>query len=301
MFTQIAPVALFVFNRFEHTRQTVESLKQNKYAADTELIIFSDGARSGADSDSVGRVREYIDSIDGFKKVTVVKSDVNKGLATSILTGITQVLQTHDRIIVLEDDMLTSPAFLSFMNQGLEMYHDDEKVISVHGYVYPVKGSLPDTFFLKGAHCWGWGTWRRGWQLYERDSRKLLAQLTERNLQREFDYDGAYPFTRMLEDQIKGLNSSWGIRWHATAFLNDKLTLYPGRPFVRNIGFDDSGVHSAGFDRVYDVTLELKEPELKKINSREDQSARKLMSEFFYATRPTLMDRVILKLRRILK
>jgi hypothetical protein len=110
--------------------------------------------------------------------------------------------------------------------------------------MYPVPGKLPETFFLRGADCWGWATWKRGWDLFEPDGQKLLGEIRRKKLQRAFDINGAYPYTKMLKDQINAKNDSWAIRWYASAYLKEKLTLYPGRSLVQNIGMDQSGTHS---------------------------------------------------------
>jgi GT2 family glycosyltransferase len=192
------PIALFVYNRLWHTQQTVEALKKNKLAAESELFVFSDGARTGADKEKIRAVREYLKTVNGFKKVTVIEWNRNLGLAQSIISGVTQIVNRYGRIIVLEDDIVTSPYFLRFMNEALEFYKDEEKVISIHGYIYPVKAKLPETFFLRGADCWGWATWKRGWELFEPDGRKLLNELKAKKLTRRFDFDGAYSYTGML-------------------------------------------------------------------------------------------------------
>jgi GT2 family glycosyltransferase len=197
-----APIALFVYKRSWHVRQTIESLQKNEFVGDSELFIFSDGPRSDADREMVQKVREYLKTITGFRRVTIIERERNLGLATSIISGVTDIVNQHGSVIVLEDDMLTSPFFLRYMNEALECYRDDGRVISIHGYCYPVKKRLPETFFLKGADCWGWGTWKRGWELFEPDGQKLLAELKRRNLLKRFDFNGTYPYTRMLEDQI---------------------------------------------------------------------------------------------------
>ena len=133
------------------------------------------------------------------------------------------MLKVHECIIVLEDDLVTSPYFLSYMNEALEKYAEDDRVISIHGYVYPISG-LPETFFMRGADCWGWATWKNRWATFETDGAKLLDELNHRNLSKRFDFNGAYGFTKMLVDQIEGKNDSWAIRWHASAFLNNKFT-----------------------------------------------------------------------------
>jgi len=155
------------------------------------------------------------------------------------------VLGSHGRVVVVEDDLLLSPHFLRYMNDGLALYAGNERVASIHGYRYPCTDPLPETFFLRGADCWGWATWSRAWQHFEPDGTALLARLRERRLTRAFDLDASFPYTRMLEDQVAGRNDSWAIRWHASCFLKELLTLYPGRTLVENIGNDSTGTHSA--------------------------------------------------------
>jgi hypothetical protein len=129
------------------------------------------------------------------------------------------------------------------MNDALARYADDARVASVHAYTYPIREPLPETFFLQGADCWGWATWARAWTHFEPDGAKLLDELERRRLARHFDFEGHYPYTQMLKDQIAGRNSSWAIRWHAACYLEGLLTLYPGRSLVENIGNDSSGTH----------------------------------------------------------
>ncbi len=140
----------------------------------------------------------------------------------------TEVLDRYQKVIVLEDDLVISPHFLQFMNEALDLYKKEDNVISITAYIYPVEGPLPETFFLRGADCWGWATWKRGWNLFQADGLALLKKLEEQKLERDFDFDGAYPYTQMLKDQISGKNNSWAVRWYASAFLAGKLTLYPG-------------------------------------------------------------------------
>ncbi len=239
-----APIAVFAYKRAHHLAQCIESLAVNTEAQSSHLYVYCDGARTPADVQAVERVRSYVTQIRGFASVTPVLRDHNVGLARSIVEGVGRVLEAHDRVIVVEDDLLLSRHFLRYMNDGLNFYAASERVASVHGYCYPVREPLPEAFFLRGADCWGWATWRRQWRHFNPDGRALLAELQERNLIHAFDLDGAYPFTRMLQDQIAGRNDSWAVRWHASCFLKDLLTLYPGKTLVRNMGNDASGTHS---------------------------------------------------------
>lgn len=249
-----APIILFTYNRPWHTQKTVTYLQRNHLAAESELIVYADGPKSTADEPLVKELRNYLKRINGFKQFTVIERSENVGLARNIITGITETLHKHDTAIVVEDDLVTSPWFLTYMNDGLTHYAGCHEVASIHGYVYPVKQPLPETFFLKGADCWGWATWKRAWEHFEPNGNLLLEALRQQGLSHEFDFNGAYPYTQMLEDQIVGKNDSWAIRWYASAFLNNMLTLYPGRSLVHNIGNDASGTHS-GADSTLDTEV----------------------------------------------
>jgi len=273
-----APIILFVYNRPWHTEQTVAGLKKNELASESDLFIFSDGSKKENDED-VGKVREYIKTVDGFKSVTIIERDKNLGLANSVITGVTEIINKLGKVIVLEDDLVTSKYFLKFTNEALEKYENEEKVISIHGYMYPVKGNFPETFFLKGADCWGWATWKRGWDLFNSDGKELLKLIQERNFQNEFDFNGAYPFYDMLKAQVEGKVDSWAIRWYASAFLKKKLTLYPGVSLVSNIGMDNSGTHCDENKKFENDTIDM-EVKIKKIDVVENEEAKRAISQF---------------------
>jgi Glycosyl transferase family 2 len=249
-----SPIALFTYRRLEHTQRTIAALQTNHLADRSDLIIFSDGSKNETDIEDVTKVRDFLKTIEGFRSVSIIHREQNIGLANSIIGGVTDVLRQYERIIVVEDDLVTSPHFLTYMNDGLETYANTQRVVSIHGYLLPVEKQLPETFFRRGADCWGWGTWRRGWACFNPDGQYLLDELKKRRLTYELDLDGAFPFTEMLKGQIAGKNNSWAIRWHASAFLADKLTLYPGRSLVFNIGHDNSGTHCVADSR-FDVDL----------------------------------------------
>jgi hypothetical protein len=294
----LSPIALFVYNRSEHTRKTVEALQKNNLAEESELFIFSDGYKNDETKSGVEEVRNYIKNISGFKKIEIIEKSENFGLAKSIISGVTEVVNRFGKVIVLEDDLQTSPYFLEYMNKALDLYEAEENVISIHGYLYPVKNKLPETFFIKGADCWGWATWQRGWQLFEPNGQKLLNELESKNLTKEFDFGGSYPYTQMLMGQIAGRNNSWAIRWYASAFLNNKLTLYPGRSLVKNIGMDGSGRHSVKMDS-YDSDLALKPIILEKQKAVENILAKKEITKYYASLKPRLVKRIIDKIKRI--
>lgn len=221
----------------------MEALLQNPEAGNLEVHVFSDAASNQKDAEAVQEVRDYLKKLRAFGKLSLHFAEKNKGLAQSILEGVTSILQDNDGIIVLEDDMEVQPFFLRYMTDGLNKYRDQVEVCSIHAYTYPID-RLPETFFIKGADCWGWATWKRAWELFTPDAVKLLEELKRRKLTREFDFNGNYPYTRMLERRVKGENQSWAVLWYASMFLQDKLTLYPNKSLLRNTGNDGSGTHS---------------------------------------------------------
>lgn len=239
----LLPIALFAYARPHHLAATLASLRACRGAGLAELTIFCDGSRGAVDAAAVAGARAIAHAADGFAAVRVVERECNLGLARSVSSGITGMLERHDRVVVVEDDLAFSPWFLEYMAAGLETYAGDPAVASVHGYVYPVDIALPETFFIPGADCWGWGTWRRAWAHWREDGAALRAELHERRLMRDFDLGGAAGYSRMLDDQIAGRNDSWAVRWHASTFLAGMHTLYPGRSLVANTGCDASGTH----------------------------------------------------------
>jgi hypothetical protein len=274
-----SPIALFVYNRLDHTQKTIEALLKNKEVKHTDLYVFSDYPANKSAEHAVAEVRAFIKTIIGFKSITIIERPNNYGLASSIIDGVSYVVNKHGTVIVLEDDLVTSEYFLRFMNDGLKIYKNDFQVASIHGYNYPVKDKLPETFFLRGADCWGWATWKRAWNIFQRDGSLLLKEILERNLQYNFDFEGAYPFTKMLKDQIAGKNDSWAIRWHASAFLLNMLTLYPCKSLVNNIGMDGSGTHCSASNSFSNLVFNERIP-VKKIPLMENLSAHEAIRNF---------------------
>lgn len=241
MKSRLAPLALFAYKRLAHLERTIASLKVNALAPLTELYIFCDGSRSEADLVDVAAVRGFVREIEGFASVVIVERECNHGLSASIVRGVSELLVKYESIIVLEDDMETSPYFLNFMNDGLTLYEAVPNVASIHAYALPIDG-LPETYFMRGADCWGWATWRSRWQCFEPDAISLLKQLIASGQLIAFNQYGFRPLY-LLVKQALGEVDSWYIRWHTTNFLANKLTLHTGRSFVHNTGTDGSGTH----------------------------------------------------------
>lgn len=236
-----APIILFTYRRAAHTKRCIESLLNSPLAAESTLYIFSDAAKSASDYADVMAVRSYIKTIKGFKKVEVEEYDKNRGLAESVIYGVGKVLKEEDRAIVLEDDLVVSPHFLSYMNEALELYKDVEEVVNINSHILLSPYTFDDNFLISFANSWGWATWERGWRYFESDAQKLLSAIKEGKREREFDM--GYHFTRMLQEQCDGKINSWAIRWNASLFVNRKLSLNAGKPLVENRGFGVGATH----------------------------------------------------------
>ena len=292
----LAPIVVFTYNRPEHTLRAFNALLKNPLANESDIIIYSDSAKTANHNKAVDEVRSFLSEITGFRSKKVIHRDNNFGLAESIIQGVTGVLQESEKVIVLEDDIVVSPYFLEYMNEALDQFVDDNRVISVHGYVYPVDIKLPEAFFLPGADCWGWATWRRGWEIFNPNGQYLLDELVRRHLIQEFDYNGAYPFSNMLKAQVKGANDSWAIRWHASAFLAGKLTLYPGRSLVHNSGNDGSGTHCGTSDSM-DIKLSETKINLNNIAVESSRIGREAFEIFFRQSQKNLLHRLLERAR----
>jgi len=269
-----APIALFCYNRLDCLKQTVSALQANEPAHRSDLFIFSDGPKPGEDSAAVCGVRAYLATVTGFRSVRISEAETNRGLANSVIPGVTEIVDRYGRIIVVEDDIVTAPFFLEFMNEALEFYRDEEKVAGIHGWRPPGGISVPDTFFTNEVGCWGWATWKRGWDLFEPDGEKLLEQFTSREQIDEFNVFGSYPFYEMLRDQAAGRVDSWAIRWYASVFLKGRLGLQPGKNMVRNIGLT-SGTHGSSEYEFSEDVLADRKPAVEKIELKTDRDILK--------------------------
>ena len=274
-----APVVAFVYNRPAHAQRMLDALCANALADRTDLIVFCDGPRSELDLESVRRTRAIVDGVRGFRSVRAVRRETNLGLARSILSGLDEVSERHDRFIVLEDDLVCSAQFLDYMNDGLERFADDARVGSIHAYMFPI-ADLPDYFFTCGGNSWGWATWADRWRAFQRDGRTLLRELKRSKRLSEFDRNAGGGYAKMLVDQVRGRNESWAIRWHASLFLSGLLTLQPGRSFVQNIGMDASGTHSHR-SAVFDTSLRSDYAGLQIARVQVDASASEAISRYF--------------------
>lgn len=250
----LAPIALFVYNRPQHTLQTLEFLKRNELAPESKLYIFSDGAKTPQDEAKVAEVRKIIHAVTGFQSVEVIERTENAGLANSIIAGVSKLVQAYGQVIVYEDDLISSPQTLRYFNNALDHYREIDQVMHIGSYMFPIQtAGLPETFFFRAATSWGWATWDRAWKHFEPDIDILLSQFDEQK-KTAFAIDNTMNYWKQMQEFKTGKNNSWAIRWYASIFLRNGLTLNPSKSLVRNIGHDGSGVHS-GINDIYNVAV----------------------------------------------
>jgi len=294
---ELSPIALFVYNRPEHTRRTVESLALNFTADSSVLYVFSDAAKSDSDTVAVKEVREYIREIKGFKKIIVIERTLNYGLAKSIIEGVTELCHKYGKVIVLEDDLETSPHFLNFMNDSLTFYADKYEVMHISGCRYPVESFGKDeTFFLHVPLCWGWATWERAWGDFEKDVSVILK--FNRSMIKHFNFDNTYNYWVQLVLNKSGKLNTWFVFWYTTLFLKRGLSLFPARSLVQNIGIDNSGTHS-GKSNDYDVELSSRPIKIEAIPCVESEVGYKMHRQYFRKLKPSISQRISRKIFRV--
>ena len=245
---KLAPICLFTYNRLNETKQTVEALKKNPLAKDSDLFIFSDGSKSNETSEKVKKVRYYLKSVQGFKSVNLFTSDSNKGLAKSIIEGVSEIFENSETVIVLEDDIETHPNFLTFMNEALDFYKNDMKTQSVNGYSLAINAHS-DVYFQKRTFSWGWATWKEYWSS-EIFDRELIGEYIDSNAKSLslFKESCGDDIADMLLDSLELKNNSWYVRWAFNHFVNNRYAVYPTKSLVNNIGFIEESTHCQGIN-----------------------------------------------------
>jgi hypothetical protein len=255
----LAPVVLFTYKRLDTLMQTVEALQENDLASNSDLIVFSDSARNGKDQEAVAAVRGYIHSISGFRSIVINEASQNKGLANSIISGVTSILQQYGKIIVLEDDLVTSTTFLSYMNQALDFYKIESKVFSITGFSIPIdkKGADSDVYFTTRSSSWGWATWNDRWENIDWTVSDYSNFKNDRTLRSDFNKMGS-DMAQMLDRQMSAKINSWAIRWCYHQFSKGLYSVHPFISKVQNIGFNsvDASNTNEKYSR-YNTTLDM--------------------------------------------
>jgi GT2 family glycosyltransferase len=298
MINNLAPIVLFVYNRPWHTKQTIEALQKNELANESELFIYSDEAKNENARTSVDKVRKFINSIDRFKKVTIIKREKNWGLANSVIDGVTKIVNEYGKIIVLEDDLVTSPYFLKFMNDALEFYKNEKNIMSISGYTYPF--DMPreynkDVFLFYRSSSWGWAIWQDKWNKINFDLKKEDEIFKNISLQKRLNLGGDDLY-EMLKNQLEGKINSWAIRFALYHSLFNSMTVYSVQSLVQNIGHDNSGTH-CGISNMWDVSIDNNYlPILSNIDI-DNKIAGRLLKKL----NKTLLQKIKSKMRKIFK
>lgn len=243
----LAPILLFVYNRPWHTRQVLESLKANTLAGESKLYIFSDGAKQNADQNEISWIYEVRDLIREKRwcgEVKIIEREQNLGLADSVITGVSEIIEKHEKVIVLEDDIVTGKYFLKFMNEALHIFESEKRVYGVSGYQFtPSKEIKDSTYFLPIMSSWGYATWADRWSQINFNGKELLEIVKNRKIGNKLNF-GSINYQNMLKNQVDNLNNSWAVRFYVSMYLKNGLFLYPNKSLLRNIGFDGTGIHS---------------------------------------------------------
>ena len=275
----IAPVVFFAYNRPDHLLLTLNKALDSNQNPSRDFYIFIDGARNSSDA---AKVEEVVRTATKFTNLKIVRRNKNFGTSKNIVSGITQILNIYKKIIVLEDDILIHESFFDFMDTNLARFEFNNKIGSVQGYSPDLNLSSVNHYFMYGADCWGWGTWKRAWDLFEPSGYKLLKSLQKSGRRKEFDLQNSYPFTSMLQGEALNYVDSWAIKWHASLFLRNKLSLYPNPTIVKNIGFDGSGVNSPiAFDRNSNsIEMSVKHYQIDSVNLTENIEIMRSISKY---------------------
>lgn len=293
-----APIVLFTYNRLEHTQKTLAALAKNELANETAITIYSDAPKSDKDTVAVQDVRAYLDSVTGFQSVQIIKQEENLGLAKSIINGVTHGVNKSGRIIVMEDDMLTSPHFLSYMNQALDEYAHEKRVMHVAGWGYPIeKEGLDDGYLWRGMNCWGWATWADRWAFFKKDIAELYRQVPL--LKRwQFNLNGRRRYWAEVAANKSGVFDTWAVFWYATIYLRSGLCANPTESLVQNIGLDGSGVNCMGgaLEHLAGDISQKREFKLQSVIEENPKALSRIL-DFYDKTRRPLILRLLGRLK----
>ena len=278
----LAPIVVFSYNRPHHLQKTLDALSKNEFAQDSTLFVFCDGAKNEDSHELLYKVNQnriIAHSAMGFKKVYVIEREKNYGLADSIISAVTEIVNRFGKIITLEDDVVTSHGFLRYMNEALDLYEADEQVMHISGYMYPHKQKLPDTFFYEVPYPGGgWATWKRAWDHFSNDIDELYAYWSPR--WKEFNKFGGDYLQKQLEANKDGSMYTWFIKWHAVLLRMGGLTLYPQTSLTNNIGFDSSGTNCGTMNK-FDIAHPADYIKVERIKIKENKRAAKIIYHFY--------------------
>jgi len=248
---------IFTYNRLNELKMNIEYLLKNKGSEKLDVIFFSDAPKKEADVPKVNEVRKYLKSVKGFNSIEIIEREKNYGLSKNIVEGVTEIINVYNRVIVLEDDLITSSNFLCYMKEALDFYDDKEKIFSVSGYSMPLKALKRynyDTYLSYRPSSWGWATWKDRWNTVDWEIKDFDEFIKDKKLQKDFNKGGA-DLTRMLKHYFLGKNNSWAIRWSYNMWKQNKFSVYPKVSKIQNIGFGEDATHCKGVN-IYKTVLD---------------------------------------------
>lgn len=286
--SKLAPIVLFTYNRLYETKKTVEALQKNFLANESELYIFSDGPKNIEGKEKVDAVLNYLHTINGFKKVQIKESPLNKGLANSIIDGVTEIIDQYGNVIVLEDDLITSPNFLDFMNQALDFYKNDSNIISISGYTLdlPSLPGLKDFYFGYRASSWGWATWKNTWDKVDWEMKNYERFLNDSVQKKQFNFGGS-DMVKMLKSQKERRIDSWAIRFCFHQFNNKLKAVFPTSSKINSIGFSKDATHTVNTKRFHtplDIIIK-REFNFDAFSKMDENLVKEFKSKFSIKTR----------------
>jgi hypothetical protein len=265
----------------------LRSLEANLEATDTDVYVFLDGPRSQLDREAVEATRKVARESYKFRSLTITEQDTNLGLGYSIISGIEKVLEVNKNLIVLEDDLVVSNYFLSYMNSSLTRYECEKEVGSIHAYNFNFEHPLTEPYFIRGGDCLGWATWSDRWRLFTTDSADIYLKLRKSRQIKEFDLGGSFRYSQILRNEIKDGFHSWAINWHASLFINGCLTLYPGTSLIEYKGADGSGTHEVKNSYLWNTQMSTKSEWDFPLKISESEAGLSQLKKYYEKTYPS--------------
>ena len=293
----LAPILLICYNRLDHVKKCINSLKKNKISIKSDIIIYSDGPKNHKEKKKIYEIRKYLNNLKGFKSKKIINRKKNYGTKKNIIKALNESFKKFDKIIVIEDDLILSKGFLNFMNFCLDHYEDEKKVWHINGWSYPfMKNSKNDINFLGSMNCWGWGTWKNRWSFLTLNEKYLISNFSKKNIHNFNIFSSMNHFEQIIRNKKKTL-SSWAVFWHATIFKNNGICIYPKYPLVKNIGFDGSGRMSSKHKYISNLNNNYKN---FKLNSEIYKNKKLMNAEFnYYIVRKSIIGKLLTYIKKI--
>lgn len=294
------PLITFAYNRPEHLKKTIDSLCQNKLIEKTPVFVFVDGPKKETDKDKISMIKSYLYNIKKEKKINDISlefSSINKGLAGSIISGVTKVINKYDKVIVLEDDVITSDDFIEFMLECLDYYKDNDKIFSIGGYTFLKEfphDYKKDVFLTQRSSSYAWATWADRWNSIDwdiMDYKKFRRDFIKRKSFNRWGNDRA----SMLDDQMNSRISSWAIRFDYTMWKSNKYNVLPCVSRCKSIGHDGSGTHCGKNEQssIFQFELVQAKPSLLSDDINIDERIRRQFVKPFKTKKTYLIKRYL--------